>query len=132
FCEGDDYWTDPEKLQKQFDFMSTHPEYSICGHDAFILEDGKIIKESKLPESQKKDFKSTEVQKGIFVLTLSAFFKNTHTYPYECLNVINFDTFLFAYIGQFGHYKYMDSIKPACYRLHSGGMWSAKKRDWQE
>src|SRR5690606_16707464 len=79
----------------------------------------------KLPESQKKDFKSTEVQKGIFVLTLSAFFKNTHTYPYECLNVINFDTFLFAYIGQFGHYKYMGNIKPACYRRHDGGMWSS-------
>src|SRR5690606_30474178 len=46
-------------------------------------------------------------------------------YPYECLNVINFDTFLFAYIGQFGHYKYLGNIKPACYRKHDGGMWSS-------
>ena len=38
YCEGDDYWTDENKLQKQVDFLDTHPEYRGCFHDAEILK----------------------------------------------------------------------------------------------
>lgn len=37
FCEGDDYWTDKHKLQKQVDFMESHTEYSMCMHNAVKL-----------------------------------------------------------------------------------------------
>ena len=44
-CEGDDYWTDPMKLQKQVDFMETHPDYGMIytGHRRYIQKESRFV-----------------------------------------------------------------------------------------
>ncbi|MCD8082765.1 MAG: glycosyltransferase [Clostridiales bacterium] len=42
-CEGDDYWTDEYKLQKQADFLEAHPGCSLCFHSARVSVQGRAL-----------------------------------------------------------------------------------------
>jgi glycosyltransferase involved in cell wall biosynthesis len=128
-CEGDDYWTDPLKLQKQVDFLEANPDYVICYHNARIIDnEGNVISESKLPEESERDFSMAELITGTpFILTLSICYRNVvKDFPEEFNKVINGDNFLISLLGSFGKGKYLTNILPAVYRKHEGGIWSMK------
>lgn len=124
--DGDDYWTDPLKLQKQVDFLEEHKEYVVVYHDAKVVNQAdEIIKESKLPERLKKEKTNVELQQGSLALTLTMCFRNVLVkFPKEFYCVQNGDTFLISLLGNFGKGKYIDNIEPAGYRDHSRGVWS--------
>jgi glycosyltransferase involved in cell wall biosynthesis len=63
-CEGDDWWTDPNKLQKQYDYMQAHPECCICAHNA-IFHNVSEGKDTTFPAcSEDKDYTVDEVIRG--------------------------------------------------------------------
>ncbi len=47
-CEGDDYWTDEHKLQRQVDFMESHPGCSLCFHSARVDVQGRAVTERQM------------------------------------------------------------------------------------
>lgn len=124
FCEGDDYWTDPKKIQIQASFLENNKHISVCGHNSITMKDNKFIKAH--PKSQRRDFNSRSLEQGAFVQILTAMFVNKFPIaPDEQEFIINGDDFLFSRLGKLGGYKYFEDISPGVYRNHGGGIWSS-------
>lgn len=78
-CEGDDYWTDPFKLQKQVDFLEAHPDFSMCFHNVKIDYHGSKTKnvniERQLCRLSTREYSIIEIIKNWTVPTCSAVLK---------------------------------------------------------
>ena len=124
--EGDDYWKDKLKLQKQVDFLEKNSEYILSYHNSIIVdENDHQISEKKNPSP--KDFTQEEMLSGeVFILTNTVMFRKVENISSEQLdNVLNGDMILWHLLGYHGKSKYQEDIIYAAYRVHSGGVWSS-------
>lgn len=110
-CEGDDYWTDPLKMQKQVDFLEQNVDYVACQHSREVyFANGKKIEQRFSP----------------YVFTQCLLFKNIldDIFYQNILDVFNGDTFLRYYLILNGKYGHLDFVG-AVYRSNGEGVYSS-------
>jgi glycosyltransferase involved in cell wall biosynthesis len=126
--EGDDYWTDPLKLQKQVDFLEKNPEYVICYTDAVSVNQANGLYTSVLLEHHKVDYTQEElIRNRTYIKTCTICFKNVilqKSYPPEFCKVKSGDNLLTSMLGQYGKGAYLADVQPSVYRKHEGGVFS--------
>lgn len=62
YCEGDDYWTDPLKLQKQVDFLESHPDYSMCFHNCIVHWEGNEYPDELISDKlERREYSGVEL-----------------------------------------------------------------------
>lgn len=128
-CEGDDYWIDPYKLQKQVDFLEANPQYVFCGHNYMNNLYGKVYEYIDVDHWYKK---------GIYDIDTKTFLKY---WPISTLTMVErldavleanlvitengykhaCDLHLFYHLTKIG-LGYAFPEKMAVYRVHSGGV----------
>lgn len=127
YCDGDDFWTDPNKLQKQVDFMDLHPKYVISYHKAiFVNREGKRIDDEGYPGLSERDFSSTELKKVVVqpIISTWCFRRVIKELPSDFTQTIIPDNFWISLLGFHGEGKYLPEIQPSHYRIHQEGIWS--------
>ena len=132
YCDGDDYWCDDEKLQKQYDFMSSHPEYSMCFHSAYQLRPNNDMS-SKWFIRDEGDINMSDIiseRPGVCVATSSIFLKSDvfkdfsdwrKKYPVE-------DVPMYITAAMKGKIHRLKDVM-CVYRQFAAGSWSAQNKD---
>jgi len=124
-CEGDDYWTDQYKLQKQVDILEAHPEYSMC-YTARNVVDNKnnFIRVEKYPN---KIYTTKDVVEGFIPSTQTILMRNYINLSEFMIKNIGHpsgDRLVTYYCSLMGDIYYLDEIT-ACYRESGEGVWSS-------
>lgn len=128
WCEGDDYWTDPLKLQKQFDFMESHPEYSLHFHNASYYNQqlGKVTSHfDRYPEDTTVPTETMIIQGGGFCPSCSLFYRSElmKDYPDFARNYHIGDLPLQIYLAIKGKVFYSPE-NMSTYRIMVPGSWT--------
>ncbi len=127
-CEGDDYWTDPLKLQKQIDFLETHNDFSICFHEAKVYNQTEKRFIDGFVREVPSETDILELAKGNYIYTATVVYRN-NPFVGEDLNklgpVITLDYPLHMMNARYGKIKKIPDFM-GVYRLNEGSVWGMK------
>jgi glycosyltransferase involved in cell wall biosynthesis len=124
--EGDDYWTSPEKLRRQVEFLDTHPDYAICFHAVETLDETGASP-IKVVRADRERYTLDDLLERNVIPTCSVMFRNRlfDSFPAWYLEAPAGDWPLHVLNAQHGAIGYIDEVM-AVYRVHAGGVWSPK------
>ena len=132
-CEGDDFWCDPDKLQKQVDYMNAHPECSYCFSNAYDVDShGTVIRE-RINAASSRTFTPEEIIQGFddFPATASVLVRTRDflTVPMELMTAGQVgDEPLRNYLMTKGN-AYCFADKTCCYRVLTPGSWTSRFKE---
>lgn len=136
-CEGDDYWTDPDKLQRQVDFLEDNQEYVMVTENAIVdnLKNGTKKKFSELPERDIHILDLIEIRQ---FATASVMFRNLGNEIMPKGEGTTIDTIMWCHISTLGKIRYLENVS-SVYRRHDDGetggdliQWSKKIVAWNQ
>lgn len=124
-CEGDDYWTDPRKLQKQVAFLECNPDYVITYSDCQPFnENGPIDHDYG---GSREDLSAEELKRATPIFTLTTCFRNViDEIPLDLMSARYGDFVTWSLLGHHGKGKYLPDVSPSAYRVHDRGIHSNK------
>jgi glycosyltransferase involved in cell wall biosynthesis len=131
-CDGDDYWTDENKLQKQVDFLEKNLDYSIICHN-FKTQNGDVVSDASHFDilKPKENLSIIDLSKNNVIPTLTAVFRNQNITFSEWSSYAPLgDLILFMQLARQGKIKYLNE-KMAVYR-ENVGVWSGKKVNYEK
>lgn len=127
FLEGDDYWTDTYKLQKQVNFLEQNVSYSACCHNVFTLDLDETFS-PQWPWQTDRDILLNELLQGNCISTLSMVTRNygEKLFPVKYAESPFGDYIIHLFNAQRGSIRYLAEIM-GVYRVHEGGVWTARR-----
>lgn len=127
-CEGDDYWIDKNKLQKQVDFLEANNEYNICFHNVKVIYENSTKSTHLFHEnSLKQEFTLADIVKGNFINTCSVMYRNISSNVPDYISKSSAgDWILNVHFATDGRIGYLDDVM-SVYRIHDGGVFQHHK-----